>query len=138
MYIYICLHSLQGFYDVIGEALKSAKGVPRRLPLEAAFKAACDRFRQGGFKFGDPAAYLHVEPNHPHHLHPDFGGCTGCNPPVQTSVFVVLIIVVAIVVVFLLLADSNSETPPHTCTQNPTIHTISIRISEAVRAATYR
>jgi len=79
----------QGFYDTIGETLRATKGMPRRLPLEAAFRAARERFKEGGFAFGDPADYLHPEPNHPHHTHPDFGGCTGCNPPVHGAVLLI-------------------------------------------------
>mmetsp|Transcript_276 Transcript_276/g.920 ORF Transcript_276/g.920 Transcript_276/m.920 type:complete len:752 (-) Transcript_276:204-2459(-) len=80
----------QGFYDVIGDDLKATKGAPLRLPLAAAFKAACERFREGGFAFGDPAEYLHSEPNHPHLTNPDFQNCPGCNPPVHGAVLLLV------------------------------------------------
>ena len=56
-----------------------------RISIEAAFTAGCDKFRQRGFKFGDPEQYLHP-PGHPHHLRPDFVNCPHCTPPVHGQV----------------------------------------------------
>ena len=53
-----------------------------RLPVEEAFRSACERFKQEGFQFGCPRAYLHP-PDHPHVTAPDFRHCPHCNPPVH-------------------------------------------------------
>ena len=68
--------------------LADGGGVPDSLMhAEAidAFNAGCYAFLTAGFRFGDPADYLH-EPSHPHFLSPDLKGCAGCTPPVHGSV----------------------------------------------------
>ena len=57
----------------------------RRISIEAAFAAGCEKFRQKGFKFGDPEEHLHP-PGHPHHHRPDFLNCPHCTPPVHGQV----------------------------------------------------
>ena len=65
-----------GFYDAVGSYVAAGS----KVAIEEAYWAGIDRFREDGFALGDPAAFLHP-PGHPHHLVPDFRGCTGCMPP---------------------------------------------------------
>ena len=51
----------------------------------ACFAAGCASFSRDGYRFGDPAEYLHP-PGHAHWRRPDFQGCKHCVPPVQGSV----------------------------------------------------
>ena len=70
-----------GFYDAVGSYVAAGS----KVAIEEAYWAGIDRFREDGFALGDPAAFLHP-PGHPHHLVPDFRGCTGCMPPVHGTV----------------------------------------------------
>lgn len=83
-----------GFYQYLAAAVERPSVLPwavcgpPRDGLElvhAAFAAGCDSFSRGGFRFGDPAEYLHP-PDHPHWRAPQFSQCTNCAPPVQGKV----------------------------------------------------
>ena len=67
-----------------GDDGDGANGLELQCTL-AAFDAGCHAFLSAGFKFGDPAAYLHP-PSHPHNRRPNFLNCEGCTPPVHGSV----------------------------------------------------
>ena len=54
-----------------------------------AFEAGCYAFGAAGFRFGDPADYLHP-PGHPHSFRPCLkGSCDGCTPPVHGSIVLI-------------------------------------------------
>ncbi|EOD35169.1 hypothetical protein EMIHUDRAFT_467435 [Emiliania huxleyi CCMP1516] len=66
------------------ESEKLGRAIVEGLPQDIAAAArASDASAARGFAFGDPAEYLHSEPNHPHLTNPDFQNCPGCNPPVH-------------------------------------------------------
>ena len=85
-----------GFYESVHQMLAKQRqmgavgccGCSRDGELEAplrideAFRAGCGSFLSHGFRFGDPAAYLHP-PGHSHHYRPDYQHCLGCTPPVH-------------------------------------------------------
>lgn len=59
---------------------------PRPFSIDEAFESGCEEFRASGFIFGDPEAYFHKEPNHPHLYRPNFQTCEQCTPPVHGQV----------------------------------------------------
>ena len=61
------------------------EAAPSRQTSEHAFVAGCRAFAASGYRFGDPADYLHAA-DHPHISRPDFLHCNGCTPPVHGSV----------------------------------------------------
>ena len=56
-----------------------------------AFEAGCYAFTSAGFRFGDPADWLHP-PGHAHSFRPDLtGACHGCTPPVHGSILMLTV-----------------------------------------------
>ena len=50
--------------------------------VRSAFDAGCASFARDGFRFGDPAGFLHP-PGHEHWRRPQWSTCPSCVPPVQ-------------------------------------------------------
>ena len=56
-----------------------------------AFEAGCYAFLSAGFRFGDPADWLHP-PGHAHSFRPCLTGkCDGCTPPVHGSILLLTV-----------------------------------------------